>query len=834
MPNFDKSNPHLSLVITGERSCTGTITNPYKGWYETFSIVPGVSTEISIPCEQAYDLEASDQILNNAIHVTASDSISLYASNFYGYTFDITNVLPTSACGSEYILQTYSNPSSNYSEFKSAVSIIAIEDNTTINITLKSNSLNNEHYANYTYSITLNTGQCYQIKSITGGDFSGSTITANDNKKIAVFAGNTAAQVPNGEAAADHIVEQMMPTSCWGKNFIVTNSKMRTKDRVRVTALNNNCQIRKDGNLLTTINAKQTYEFEITDSKPAIYLETSEPASVFLYLTGADYGGAMGDPSMVIISPIEQRIDNVTFSSFQTELSEYHFVNIITDSDNINHMKLDGSDISSKFTSVPSKPEYSYARIEVEHGSHTISNINRSEYSGFVAHIYGLGEYESYAYSVGSMAINLSSQLILNGLSTLDYPEGFDFCINNNDSINFDLKLNYTPTDVIWDFGDGSTGSGAPINHYYEETGKYDVTCKVYKLEDGINKLVSTLSTSLHINPIYDTLIIDTICEGEDYMDYNFNIINPSAGVHNKTQNLSTIYGCDSIVTLNIKVNPTYETTIDETLCQGSNYNKNGFNITDLQSDYTETLTLQTINGCDSIVTLNIKVNDVIETTIDETLCQGSNYNENGFNLTNLQSDYTETLTLQTINGCDSIFNINLKVINKYEDIVIEGIEEISVATNLSTGCYKYTIGEVENHEHYTWEIDNEEWKIIPDNNECIVCATTPDKGTLYVRAENYCGSVYDYIVLNAKFIEDQDNADVRIYPNPITDFVNIQQNDITCINVYDSFGQIVIGNNYNFDNQVTLDLSNLRSSIYIIEIITLEQTFVERIYIKK
>ena len=189
---------------------------------------------------------------------------------------------------------------------------------------------------------------------------------------------------------------------------------------------------------------------------------------------------------------------------------------------------------------------------------------------------------------------------------------------------------------------------------------------------------------------------------------------------------------------------------------------------------------------------------------------------------------------LHTTNGCDSIYNIDLKVINKYEDIVIEGIEEISVATNLSTGCYKYTIGEVENHEHYTWEIDNEEWKIIPDNNECIVCATTPDKGTLYVRAENHCGSVYDYIVLNAKFIEDQDNADVRIYPNPITDFVNIQQNDITCINVYDSFGQIVIGNNYNFDNQVTLDLSNLRSSIYIIEIITLEQTFVERIYIKK
>ena len=192
------------------------------------------------------------------------------------------------------------------------------------------------------------------------------------------------------------------------------------------------------------------------------------------------------------------------------------------------------------------------------------------------------------------------------------------------------------------------------------------------------------------------------------------------------------------------------------------------------------------------------------------------------------------TLFLNTIYGCDSIYNINLKVIKKYDEIVIEGLENISVATNLATGCYRYTVGNVGRHEHYTWEIDNQDWKIIPDNNECIVCATTPEKGTLYVRAENSCGSVSDYIVLNAEFIEDQDNANVRIYPNPITDFVNIQQSDISRINVYDSYGQLVLRNDYNFDSHVTLDLSSLKNSVYIIEIITLEKTFVERINIIK
>ena len=373
-----------------------------------------------------------------------------------------------------------------------------------------------------------------------------------------------------------------------------------------------------------------------------------------------------------------------------------------------------------------------------------------------------------------------------------------------------------------------------------------DYNFNIINPSDGVHNKIQNLSTiygcdsivrlNLTVNPSYDTLIIDTICEGYDYMDYNFNIINPSAGVHNKTQNLSTIYGCDSIVRLNLIVNPTYDITITESICEGDDYTENGFIFENKPAgNYFDTLFLNTVLGCDSIVKLQLTINKTYRFDIYDSICEGDDYNMYGLNIINPNVGIYEYMSnLHTTNGCDSIYNIDLKVINKYEDIVIEGIEEISVATNLSTGCYKYTIGEVENHEHYTWEIDNEEWKIIPDNNECIVCATTPDKGTLYVRAENYCGSVYDYIVLNAKFIEDQDNADVRIYPNPITDFVNIQQNDITCINVYDSFGQIVIGNNYNFDNQVTLDLSNLRSSIYIIEIITLEQTFVERIYIKK
>ena len=114
----------LSLIATGNDSCTGIVTNPYTGWSTSFTVVPGAITNIHIPQSEAYSYHSSDSVKNKVLHVTTTDSISLYASNFYVYTFDVTNVLPTSSLGSEYVLQTYSD--------KAEFSVIATEDNTNL------------------------------------------------------------------------------------------------------------------------------------------------------------------------------------------------------------------------------------------------------------------------------------------------------------------------------------------------------------------------------------------------------------------------------------------------------------------------------------------------------------------------------------------------------------------------------------------------------------------------------------------------------------------------------------------------------------------------------
>ena len=65
-----------------------------------------------------------------------------------------------------------------------------------------------------------------------------------------------------------------------------------------------------------------------------------------------------------------------------------------------------------------------------------------------------------------------------------------------------------------------------------------------------------------------------------------------------------TLSGCDSIVTLNLTINPTINQTENITNCGNYSWNGNTYNSSGTYRD-----TLQTLNGCDSVVTLNLIIN---------------------------------------------------------------------------------------------------------------------------------------------------------------------------------------------------------------------------------
>ena len=177
-----------------------------------------------------------------------------------------------------------------------------------------------------------------------------------------------------------------------------------------------------------------------------------------------------------------------------------------------------------------------------------------------------------------------------------------------------------------------------------------------------------TQDTTLTANferAVYTQEISHAICEGTTYTENGFNV--SEAGSY--TQNLQTIDGCDSVVTLTLTVNPVANTTLSASICEGTTYTENGFNESET-GIYTQNL--QTVNGCDSVVTLTLTVNTTYNITIDASINEGETYEENGFSESEAG---TYVHTLQAVNGCDSVITLNLTVNSSLNDVVANAVE---------------------------------------------------------------------------------------------------------------------------------------------------------------
>jgi hypothetical protein len=114
----------------------------------------------------------------------------------------------------------------------------------------------------------------------------------------------------------------------------------------------------------------------------------------------------------------------------------------------------------------------------------------------------------------------------------------------------------------------------------------------------------SVVELTLTVNPVFFVPITAAICQGNSY---NFNGKTLTiANIYYDT--LSSIFGCDSVIELTLSVNSVYFTQISDSISAGSSYNFNGKNLTKDGIYYD---TLQTLFGCDSIVELTLKVTSV-------------------------------------------------------------------------------------------------------------------------------------------------------------------------------------------------------------------------------
>ena len=140
-----------------------------------------------------------------------------------------------------------------------------------------------------------------------------------------------------------------------------------------------------------------------------------------------------------------------------------------------------------------------------------------------------------------------------------------------------------------------------------------------------------------------------SVCNSFDWYEHS-NITN--SGNYSHTIVNGNANGCDSIVTLHLTVNQAVTANISATACE--NYTWNGQTYTQ-SGNYTKTFTAA--NGCDSVVTLHLTINHTVTANISATACE--NYTWNGQTYTQ-SGNYTQTFT--AANGCDSVVTLHLTI----------------------------------------------------------------------------------------------------------------------------------------------------------------------------
>ncbi len=204
--------------------------------------------------------------------------------------------------------------------------------------------------------------------------------------------------------------------------------------------------------------------------------------------------------------------------------------------------------------------------------------------------------------------------------------------------------------------------------------------CNSYKWKDGKTYSSSTSSPFLKYTNKQgcDSIIrLNLTIHKTDYYYDSINACSSFKWVNGTTYTKSNYsdtflyqnrYGCDSIIYLKLNINQP-STGIDTIIaCDSITWIDS---ITYYKSTNSPTFTLKNQWGCDSVVTLNLKINYSKKSTDKIIACNSYKWIDG---IIYKQSTQKPTYTLNSSNGCDSVVHLDLKILNSttYIDTIIK------------------------------------------------------------------------------------------------------------------------------------------------------------------
>lgn len=246
-------------------------------------------------------------------------------------------------------------------------------------------------------------------------------------------------------------------------------------------------------------------------------------------------------------------------------------------------------------------------------------------------------------------------------------PAGFTSSVQNPTGVAPTVSTTYTVT-ATNSYGCSASGSVAVTVNQPTSSTVPVTTCDTYTWpQNGVTYTTSgthtavipnaagcdsTITLNLTIKNSTSATVPVTACD-----TYTWPINGTTyttSGTHTAT--IMNAAGCDSVITLNLTINHSTSATVNHVACQTYTWPVNGATYT---TSGTYTATIMNAASCDSVITLNLTIGGPSASSVSATECSSYTWAQNGMTYT-ASGAYTDTI--MNMYGCDSVITLNLTI----------------------------------------------------------------------------------------------------------------------------------------------------------------------------
>lgn len=221
--------------------------------------------------------------------------------------------------------------------------------------------------------------------------------------------------------------------------------------------------------------------------------------------------------------------------------------------------------------------------------------------------------------------------------------------------------------------------------------------------------------------------------------------------------------------------------------------------------------TIPTVAGCDSILTINVTINQPTTGTDVITACKSYTWIDGN---TYTSSNASATHTLQNAIGCDSVVTLNL-TINTVD------VSTTTVGETITAGAANAT--------SYQWIDCSDNSQILGETNQSFTATANGDYAVIVT--ENNCTDTSACENILTVGLANLTQSDFKVYPNPTNTTLSVEFSDGAIegtMHIRNSLGVNVYTEKFVGANKV-IETGALANGIYFLEIVSEKGVFVRR-----